>query len=383
MTYHHSAGAITPLANSYPKGWSQGEAELVMLLVDFTLYWVPVLLLVTMSLVLHTRRRPGRLLAASPVRKSRSVRKRIESLHESLREDGTHGRLQQESLIVRMTALNRWQVVRQWLFGAAILPSGIVVFGALGGWGGEVVPRAAAFGALTLSLSAGAAAVEVWSLRRADPYGDAVRRGVVALEALIPRHCMESRLGSARQARQDRRPGAYSPVDWTFRTTEALCASLERLACHAVRSSDQVARARREDEVRLFVRHLQEALERYRCAADAHAAARGTDDAHADKVDDTRRFLRSSLTSVLAHLCEDRLVLPPLRWEDLPEDRQAAETTHTRRRTIWHAIASAAALGALAALFNWASIPGEFTSPVVFALGGLASVLLPRARWPQ
>lgn len=382
MLHRLNSTTIAPLASNHPKGWSQAQAELVTLLMDFALYWVPALLFLTLFLALHTRRRPGRLLTAGPLRRSRTVRKRIERLRESLREDGIHDGIQTEALNIRITAMRRWQVMRLWLFGSAILPSGIVVFGTLGGWGGRALPQAAAFGAFALLLSTGAAAAEVWSLRRADPYGDALQRGFIALEALTPRHCMESRVGNMWRALGDRRPGAYAPVDWTFRTAEEFCASLNRLACHAVRSRDQVARSRREHEVRLFIRHMQEALERYRTAANTCAQAEAASHAQAAEANDARKFLQSSLANVLGHLCQGRLILPTLSWDDLPDDRRAAEDAQVRRQTMWHATGAVFALSALAVLFAWLGVPGEFTSPVVIALGGLASVLLPRARWP-
>ncbi|WP_411079116.1 hypothetical protein [Streptomyces sp. cmx-18-6] len=40
-------------------------------------------------------------------------------------------------------------------------------------------------------------------------------------------------------------------------------------------------------------------------------------------------------------------------------------------------------LAALTAVFTWAELPGEFVSPVLVVLGGIVTVLLPRARWPE
>ncbi|KIX77961.1 hypothetical protein SF12_11210 [Streptomyces sp. MBRL 601] len=82
-------------------------------------------------------------------------------------------------------------------------------------------------------------------------------------------------------------------------------------------------------------------------------------------------------------LCQDRLVLPALAWDDLPEDRRNAEPLHAVRRTVLHSGVALLAVAALAALFTWADIPGEFASPLLIVLGGIVTVLVPRVRWPE
>ncbi|MFI5999996.1 hypothetical protein ACIA98_06205 [Streptomyces sp. NPDC051366] len=212
----------------------------------------------------------------------------------------------------------------------------------------------------------------------------------MALEALVLPDSAESRVRTPLESLRgrDRRPTAYFPVDWSFRTVEEFCLALERLARYAVLSGDGVGRARREAQVHVYAAHVQEALERYRLAAVAHAAAadaaagapaRGADASAA--VRDAHSRVLSLVSGVLADVCQDRLIVPALDWEDLPEDRRTAPSRGTRRQTVWQAAAAVTILIALAGLSTWAGAPGEFVSPILFGLSGAIGVLLPRARW--
>ena len=272
-----------------------------------------------------------------------------------------------------------------WLFGSAILPPGIVLFGALGGWGGKFLPWTSLFSGVQLAVAIAAAAAEGISLRRADPYGEATRRGVLALEAIAPSDSADSRLtGMWRSLRSGgRRPAAYFPIDWMYKTVEEFGVAMERLARYAVRSGDPVGRARRERETRFYVAHLQEAVERYRTAALAHRTAPRNDGASAAARGEAHARLLSLIAQVLVQLVNDDLAVPPLDESDLPEDRRNALTIEVQHQTVWQGILAASALIAIAVLFAWAKLPTEFTTPVLLALGGVAGVLLPRARWPQ
>ncbi|MFI6469291.1 hypothetical protein ACIBL5_03345 [Streptomyces sp. NPDC050516] len=281
----------------------------------------------------------------------------------------------------RMTEIRRWEVTRLCLYGLGALPSAVMLWGALGGWVGRVLLWPVVSALLFLVLAGAAAGTEAWSRRRADPYGNAMYSGTMALEALVRDDSAESRFRSAWRAfrSHDRRPTAYFSVDWTFRTVEEFCLSMERLARYAVRSGDQVGRERRERRVRVFTAHVQEALGAYCDAADAHAAGNGSE----AEVRAARGRVVSLVSEVLGSLCQDRLVLPALEWDDLPEDRRNASPLGAGRRTVVHAGIAILILSALMALFTWVKVPGEFISPVLIALGGVVTVLLPRARWPE
>ncbi|MGR4882124.1 hypothetical protein ACIPUC_22385 [Streptomyces sp. LARHCF249] len=176
---------------------------------------------------------------------------------------------------------------------------------------------------------------------------------------------------------RDRRPTAYFPVDWSFRAVEEFCLALERLARHAVLGGDRVGRARREAQIHVYAAHVQELLEQYRLAAGEPAC-----DAHgSDAVRDAHARVLSLVSGVLADVCQDRLIIPALGWEDLPEDRRTAPSRATRRQTVWQAAVVITILIVLASLFISAGVPGEFVSPILFGLSGALGVLLPRARW--
>ncbi|MEV6577976.1 hypothetical protein AB0M92_07375 [Streptomyces sp. NPDC051582] len=367
---------------SGPEGSAHADPEtsswLIMFLLDVSTVWIPVVLIVTAGLVLCPRRRPGGLLTSGPLRRSPSTRRRVDELRTALTAaDGARAGLPDaDALAARVSASRRWAVARQWLYGPAVLAPALMLYGALGGWGGGLRPLSAAVGAGLLALAAAATAAEAVSRRRADPYGEAVRRGVVALEALVLPDGVESRVRTVRESLRgrDRRPTAYFAVDWSFRTVEEFCLALERLARHAVLSGDRVGRARRVEQVRVYAAHVQESLERYRVAAVAHAEA-------VEAVGEARSHVLSLVSGVLADVCRDRLIVPALGWEDLPEDRRTAPSHERRTQTVWQAAAAVVLLIGLAGLFTWAGAPGEFVSPILFALSGAIGILLPRARW--
>ncbi|WP_405978591.1 hypothetical protein [Streptomyces sp. NBC_00158] len=388
----HSATIALPGHEQLAQAKPDTAAWLMMFLLDLSTLWLPFLLIITGCLAFCTRRRPGGWLTSGLLRRSRSARKRIVELRTALTAaDGARAGLPDaDALAIRLCASRRWAVARLWLYGPADLAAGLLLYGAFGGWGGPLRPTTAAIAAGLLALAAAATAAEAVSRRRADPYGEAAYRGVLALEALVLPDSAESRvrtlLGSLRS--RDRRPTAYFPVDWTFRTVEEFCLALERLARYAVISGDRVGRARREAEVHVYEAHVQEALERYRLAAVAHAAAvdaaAGAPGCGADESAALREAhgrVLSLVSGVLAQVCQDRLILPVLDWQDLPEDRRAAPSRGTRRQTVWQTAAAVTILIALAALFSWAGAPGEFVTPILFGLSGAVGVLLPRARW--
>ncbi|MFE2522873.1 hypothetical protein ACFXEL_01385 [Streptomyces sp. NPDC059382] len=212
----------------------------------------------------------------------------------------------------------------------------------------------------------------------------------MALEALVLPDSADSRVRTLWESLRgrDRRPTAYFPVDWSYRTVEEFCVALERLARCAVLSGDRVGRARREAQVHVYTAHLLESLEHYRLAAVAHAAAvdpsTGAPDRGAAGSAEVREALSrvlSLVSGVLADVCRDRLRVPELAREDLPEDRRTVPSRGTRRQTVWQAAAAVTILIVLAGLFTWAGAPGEFVSPILFGLSGAIGMLLPRARW--
>ena len=377
----HLTSTATTAARDSVRGWTEDEAGLILALFDFNAAWIPALLLLTMALLLTGRRRPGRLLAVGLLGRSTRMRRRVETLCTDLESAVGPVRpvLDKGMLATRLTERRRWDVARLWLYGPGLLTAVVMLHGALGGWGGQARLWPVASSLVFLALAGVAAGVEAWSRRRADPYGNAVHSGVVVLEALVRDDSAESRFRSAWRAFRsgDRRPTAYFSVDWTFRSVEGFCLSMEHLACHAVRSGDQVGRARRECSVRVFTAHVQEGLVGYCDAADAHAAgnASGAD------VRAARRRVVDLVSRVLVQLCQDRLALPDLEWDDLPEDRRNASPPRTGRRAVVQAGIAVLVLAVLALLFTWAGVPGEFVSPVLVALGGIVAVLLPRARW--
>lgn len=379
----YETNAASAAVGGLAPAWSDDEFALMMALFNFNTAWIPVLLLVTMMLISSARRRPGRLLTAGFLGRIRSMRRRMEELRTALEGIMGPGRSvpDMSMLAVRMTEQKRWEVACLWLFGPSALASAVMLYGALGGWGGQIRLWPVVSALLFLVLTGAAAGAEAWSRRRADPYGNAVRRGTVALEVLVREDSTDSHLRTVWQALRsnDRRPAAYFSVDWTFRTVEDFCLSMERLARYAVRSGDPVGRARRESRVRVFVAHVQEALDCYRDAADAHAA----DNASDIEVRAARCRVVALISEALAHLCRDRVITPELEWDDLPEDRRNASALGTGRRTFLHTGVAVLILAALAAVFTWAGVPGEFVSPVLVALGGMVAVLLPRARWPE
>ncbi|MGW5391480.1 hypothetical protein [Streptomyces koyangensis] len=376
--YITTAGEM--LADDPGRAWSEAEAGLFMLLFDFNRVWIPVLLMATLALTVG-RRRPGRLLAAGFLGRATSMRRRVEALSLALGDTVEWAEPEKHMLAVRMTERRRWDVVRLWWYGPSLLASVVMLYGALGGWGGQMRPWPVISALLFLAVSGAASGAEAWSRRRADPYGNAVRTGVPALEALLREDSADSRFRSVWRTLRtdDRRPAAYFPVDWTFRSVEEFCVSMEHLARYAVRSGDSVVRARRLSKVQVFNAHLQEALAHYCEVADANALG----DASDAEVRAARRRLSDLIAPVLMRLCQDRLVLPALAWDDLPEDRRNAEPLHAVRRTVLHSGVALLAVAALAALFTWADIPGEFASPLLIVLGGIVTVLVPRVRWPE
>lgn len=354
----------------------------MMALFDFNAAWIPVVLLATM-MVIAGRRRPGRLLTVGFLGRAAAMRNRMRALAASLEEvvGSAWSVSDQDVLAVRMTQRRRWEVARLWLYGPSGLAAAVMLYGALGGWGGSVRLWPTLSALVFLALTGVAAGAESWSRRRADPYGNAVHSGVLALEALVREDGTESHFRSVREAlrSQDRRPAGYFSVDWTFRSVEGFCLSMERLARYAVLSRDPVGRARREDRVRIFAAHVQEALGGYCEAADAHAAGDVSD----AEVRTARRRVADLVSGTLVHLCRDRLIIPELGRDDLPEDRQNASPLSSGRRTVVHTGVAILVLAVVAALFTWAGVPGEFVSPVLIALGGMVAVLLPKARWPE
>ncbi|MGW0672116.1 hypothetical protein [Streptomyces sp. NPDC002746] len=373
-----TAGGV--LASSPAPGWSENEVSLFTALFNFNTVWIPALLMVTMVLTVG-RRRPGRLFTVGILGRVKLMRGRVAALSPVLEEAAGWSVRDKRVLAIRMTEQRRWEVARLWLYGPSLLASLAMLYGALGAWGGRIRLWPVISALVFLALSGAAAGMETWSRRRADPYGNAARSGMLALEALVREDSAESHFRGVRQALRggDLRPPASFSVDWTFRSVEGFCLSMERLARYAVRSGDSVGRARRERRIRVFTAHVQEALGGYCEAADAYAAG----DASDDEVRAARRRVTGLIAQVLMHLCRDRLILPTLVWGDLPEDRRNASPLHTERRTVVHAGVAILVLAALAALVTWASVPGELVSPVLVVLGGVVAVMLPRARWPQ
>ncbi|OWA06983.1 hypothetical protein B9W68_21475 [Streptomyces sp. CS227] len=368
------------LADGPGRAWSETEAGLFMLLFGFNQVWIPILLMATMALTIG-RRRPGRLLALGFLGRVTSMRNRVEALSLALGDAGGWPEQDKRALALRMTERRRWDTARLWWYGPSLLASLVMVYGALGGWGGQPHPWPVISALLFLAVSGAALGAEAWSRRRADPYGNAVRAGMSALEALLREDSADSRFRSVwRTLRSnDRRPSAYFSVDWTYRTVEEFCLSMEHLARYAVRSGDSVGRARRLSKVQVFNAHIQEELAGYCEVADANAVGDASDaEARA-----ARSRVSDLIAPVLMHLCHDRLVLPVLAWDDLPEDRRNAPPLHAARRTIRHSGLALLVVAALAALFTWVEIPGEFASPLLIVLGGIVTVLLPRARWPE
>ncbi|MFG2412093.1 hypothetical protein [Streptomyces goshikiensis] len=388
----HTATVVLAGHEELAQGTPDTAAWLLMFLLNFSTVWMSFLVIITVLLALCSRRRPGGWLTSGPLAGSRSSRKRIDGLLTALSAaDGARASLPDAArLAVRVCAYRRWATARSWLYGPANLAAVLMLYSAFGGLGGPLLPTAAVVSTGFLALAVAATAAETISRRRADPYGEAAFRGVVALEALVMPDSAESRvrtlLGSLRA--RDRRPTAYFPVDWSYRTVEEFCIAMERLAQCAVLSGDRVGRARREAEVHVYAAHVQESLEQYRLAAVAHAAAadaavgapvRSVDGS--DGVRDALSRLLSLVSGVLADVCRDRLIVPALDWEDLPEDRRTAPRRGMRWQTVWQTVAAVTILIALAALFTWTGAPGEFVSPIIFGLGGAIGVLLPRARW--
>lgn len=387
-----SATVLLPGREEFAQGTPDTAAWLIMFLLDFSTVWIALLWIVTGALVFCSRRRPGGWLTSGPLRGSSSARKRIDELRAALSvADGARSGMPDTAVLaVRVCAHRRWATARLWLYGPANLAAGLMLYGALGGWGGPLLPATAAISVGLLALAAVATAAEALSRRRADPYGEAAFRGVVALEALVMPDSAESRvrtlLGSLRG--RDRRPTAYFPVDWSYRTVEEFCIALERLARCAVLSGDLVGRARREAQVHVYTAHVQESLEQYRLAAVAHVAAINPSTGAPDRGADASAAARDALSrvlslvsGVLAEVCHDRLIVPELAWEDLPEDRRTVPSCGTRRQAVWQAAAAVTIMIVLAGLFTWAGAPGEFVSPILFGLSGAIAVLLPRARW--
>ncbi|AWZ07118.1 MULTISPECIES: hypothetical protein [unclassified Streptomyces] len=100
-------------------------------------------------------------------------------------------------------------------------------------------------------------------------------------------------------------------------------------------------------QVRVYTAHVLESLEHYRLAVVAHAAAadpsagapdRGADGSAAAR--EARSRVLSLVSGVLADVCHDRLIVPELAWEDLPEDRRTVPSRATRRQTVWQAAAA-------------------------------------------
>jgi hypothetical protein len=157
---------------------------------------------------------------------------------------------------------------------------------------------------------------------------------------------------------------------------------MERLARYAVRSRDLVGRARREMEARVYVAHLQEALESYRSATIADSV-RGSDGSHGTSARAARTHLLTLISGPLTHLCHNRLNFPPLALSDLPEDRRNAPGIQASRQNIWQSIGATTILIALATLVAWAGLPAEITVPLLVVLSGAMTAILPRARRPQ
>ncbi|MET7502628.1 hypothetical protein [Streptomyces microflavus] len=376
--YITTAGGV--LASSPAPEWSENQVGLFMTLFNFNTVWIPALLMATWVLTIG-RRRPGRLFTVGILGRVKAMRSRVVALSMVLEEAAGWSVRDKRMIAIRMTEQRRWEVARLWLYGPSFLASLAMLHGALGAWGGQIRLWPVISALLFLALSGAAAGVESWSRRRADPYGNAARSGMLALEALVREDSAESHFKGVWRAfrDRDRRPAAYFSVDWTFRSVEGFCLSMEYLARYAVRSGDSVGRVRREHRIRVFTAHVQEALGSYCEAADAHAAGDVSD----DEVRVARRRVTDLIAQVLVHLCRDRLILPTLVWDDLPEDRRSASPLHAGRRTVVHTGVAILVLAALAALFTWARVPGELVSPVLVVLGGIVAVMLPRARWPE
>lgn len=368
------------LADNLARAGSEDGGDLFGFLFTFNQAWILVLSLATLAVTIG-RRRPGRLLTVAVLGRAKSMRRRVEALSLALGEAAGWSEQDRRMLAVRMTERRRWDIARLWWYGPSLLVSLVMLHGALGGWGGQILLWPVISALLLLAVSGAASGAESWSRRRADPYGNAVRTGMSALEAVLCEDSADSHFRSVWQTlrSRDRRPAAYFSVDWTYRTVEEFCLSMEHLARYAVRSRDLVGRARRLSKVQVFNAHLQEALAHYCEVADANAVG----DASDAEVHAARRRVSDLIAPVLMRLCHDLLVLPDLSWDDLPEDRRNAPPLHAERRTVAESGVALLAVAALAAVFTWVDIPGEFASPVLIALGAIATVLLPRARWPE
>lgn len=380
MLSMYIATAGHALADSPALAGGEDDGDLFELLSTFNQNWILGLSLATLMLTVG-RRRPGRLLTVGVLGGGKSMRNRVEELSQALGEAVGWSEQDRRMLAVRMTERRRWDVARLWWYGPSLLVSLVMLHGALGGWGGQPLLWPVIAALLFLAVSGAASGTESWSRRRADPYGNAVRAGMSALEAVLREDSAESHFRSVWQVlrSRDRRPAAYFSIDWTYRTVEEFCLSMEHLARYAVRSRDSVGRARRLSKVQVFNAHIQEGLAHYCEVADANAVG----DASDAEVRAARRRVSVLIAPVLMRLCHDRLVLPALSWDDLPEDRRNAPPLHAARRTVLHSGVALLAVAALAVLFTWVEIPGEFASPLLIVLGGIATVLLPRARWPK
>ncbi|WP_159054584.1 hypothetical protein, partial [Streptomyces dysideae] len=182
------------MATSGPApGWTEGEVGLMVALFDFNTAWIPVLLLVTMMLIAG-RRRPGRLLTVGFLGRAKFMRNRIQALSTKL--EGVVGSgwsvSDKSMLAIRMTEQRRWEVARLWLYGPSVLTPAVMLYGALGGWGGRIRLWPVVSALLFLALTGAAAGAETWSRRRADPYGNAISSGTLALEALVREDGAES-----------------------------------------------------------------------------------------------------------------------------------------------------------------------------------------------
>jgi hypothetical protein len=210
-----------------------------------------------------------------------------------------------------------------------------------------------------------------------------IRAGITALEAVVAVDSGESRVEGFRATFRSRqpRPGSYFPIDWTLRTVEEFNTSMRRLATYCVRSRDRLDRGRREAEVRLYEAHLCEALARFRIAASARPPAHPSGEDAATR--EARKNLLDLIMAALEPASRNHFSVPSLSVDDLPLDRRGTLSEGGHRRQAWQAIIAASSLVALAVLFNWADVSDEFVSPVLIALGGAVTVLLPFARWPR
>lgn len=220
----HTATLVLAGHEQLAQGTPDTAAWLLMVLLNFSTVWMSFLVIITVLFALCSRRRPGGWLTSGPLAGSRSSRKRIDGLLTALSAaDGARASLPDAAaLAVRVCAYRRWATARSCLYGPANLAAGLMLYGAFGGWGGPLLPTAAVVSAGLLALAVAATVAETISRRRADPYGEAAFRGVVALEALVMPDSAESRVRTLRGSlhARDRRPTAYFPVDWSYRTVE-------------------------------------------------------------------------------------------------------------------------------------------------------------------